>query len=279
MPSAPLVPANGAGIPAIGLGTWPIKGDRCVEAVSAALRAGYRHIDTAVMYGNEAEVGEGLRAGGVARDDIWVTTKIWRDDLASGVLERSAEASLARLKLDAVDLLLIHWPNEAIALKDSIAALCHAKRRGLTRHIGVSNFPTRMLDEAVRLASEPLVTNQVEYHPHLDQSKLLAGCRRHGIALTAYCPLGRGAVGGVMSEKVVKDIATAKGRTPAQIVLRWHLQQPGVIAVPKSETPARIVENFDVFGFTLTDAEMARIAALTRPGGRVVKAEFAPKWD
>ncbi len=279
MSSTPLVAANGAKIPAIGLGTWPMTGEICVNAVTAALRSGYRHIDTAAKYGNETEVGEGLRAGGVPRKDIWVTTKVWFEDIGAAQLERSAETSLKKLGLDAVDLLLIHWPNPAIPLKDSVNALVNAKKRGLAKHIGISNFTTRMIEEAVKLSSEPLALNQVEYHPHLDQSKVLAACRKHGLALTAYCPLGRGSVGGVLEEKVIKDIARAKSKTAGQIALRWLVQQPGVIAVPKSATPARISENLDVFGFSLSEDEMKRISALAKSDGRVVNVGFAPQWD
>lgn len=279
MPTAPLIAANGALIPAIGLGTWPLKGDTCEQAVQVALAAGYRHIDTAAMYGNEAEVGRGIRSSAVAREDVWVTTKVWWENLSERALRTSAEASLKALGLSYVDLLLIHWPNPAIPLAESMRALCKAKRDGLARNIGISNFPTRLMDEAVALSSEPIVTNQVEYHPHLDQSKVQAVARRHGMAITAYCPLGRGSVGGVLDEPVVKDIARTKGRTPAEVVMRWHMQQAGVIAVPKSATPERIRANIDVFSLALSDAEMARISALARPNGRVVNLAFAPKWD
>jgi diketogulonate reductase-like aldo/keto reductase len=275
----PFVVAHGARIPALGLGTWPMKGETCEAAVAAALGAGYRHIDTAAMYGNEAEVGRGLKASGVARDDVWVTTKVWRDEIGAGALQASAEASLKRLGLSNVDLLLIHWPNEAIPLANSIKVLCDAKRRGLTRHIGVSNFPTGMLREAVRLASEPLVTNQIEYHPHLDQSKVLAVARELGVSVTSYCPLGRGDVGGVMAEPVVKAMAAQHKKTPAQIVLRWHIQQPGVIAVPKSATPSRLAENIAIADFALSDKEMSALFDLARPNGRVVNLAHAPTWD
>jgi diketogulonate reductase-like aldo/keto reductase len=279
MAHAPLVEANGAKIPAIGLGTWPIKGEACVRAVAAALKAGYRHIDTAWMYGNEIEVGEGLKAGGVPRDHVWVTTKVWHDNIGQGKLEASAEESLKKLGLASVDLLLIHWPSPMTPIKEAIAGLVNAKKRGLAKHIGISNFTVRMIDEAVAASREPLVVNQVEYHPHLDQSKVLAACRRHGLALTAYCPLGRGAVGGVLDERVVKDIAKAKAKTPAQVVLRWHMQQKGVVAVPKSETANRIAENIAVFDFNLSDDDMSRLSKLTRADGRVVKPDFAPQWD
>jgi len=279
MSSGTHVTVGDAAIPVIGYGTWPLKDEECARGVATALQCGYRHIDTAEMYGNEAAVGEGLRASGVPRDEIWLTTKVWWENIGDGPLQRSAEASLKRLGVDQVDLLLIHWPNKSIPLSESIRALNDAKRRGLTRHIGVSNFPTRMLDEAVALSDAPLIANQCEYHPHLDQSKVLAACRRHGMAFVSYCPLGRGAVGGVLEEPVVREIADRLGRTPAQVVLRWHIQQPNVVAVPKSANPKRIAENFDVFNFALDDADMQRLSALARPDGRVVNLEFAPEWD
>lgn len=279
MAAIPLVRAHDAAIPAIGFGTWPLKGAECEAAVASALGAGYRLIDTAAMYGNETEVGRAIKASGVPRRDLWLTTKVWSENLRPADLQRSAEQSLKNLGVDVVDLLLIHWPNAAIPLSTCIPALCEAKRRGLTRHIGVSNFPTALMREAAHLTSEPIVTNQVEYHPHLAQDKVLALARELGWSVTAYCPLGRGAVGGVLSEPVVAEIARAKARTPAQIVLRWHLQQPGVIAVPKSATPARIAENLDVMGFTLDTDEMRRLSGLARPDGRVVNLTFAPAWD
>lgn len=279
MPTAPLVATNSTNIPAIGLGTWPLKDDDCTRAVTTALKTGYRHIDTAAMYGNEKAVGDGLRAGGVARKDVWVTTKVWWENIGEGRLQRSAETSLEQLGLDYVDLLLIHWPNPAIPLAQSIAALNDAKKRGLARHIGVSNFPTRLLDEAMRLTKEPIVTNQCEYHPHLDQLKVLAACRKHGVSLTSYCPLGRGSVGGVLDEAAVKTIAARLKKTPGQVVLRWHVQQPGVIAVPKSSNPQRMAENLAVFDFELSAGDMKALSALTRPNGRVVNLAFAPEWD
>ena len=273
---APTLASNGALIPRIGLGTWRSAGGEAARAVEAALRAGYRHIDTAAMYDNEHDVGEGLRRSGVPRSEIFVTTKVWRDDIADGALQRSAEESLERLRLDHVDLLLIHWPNETVPLAESLGALCEVKRRGLTAHIGVSNFPATMLDEAVRLASEPLVVNQCEYHPRLDQTAVLAACARHGIAFTSYCPLGRGAL---TQDPTLEAIGRAHGKTAAQAILRWHVQQPGVAAVPKSATPERIEQNLDVFDFELSPAEMAAIDGLRRPDGRIVSPAFAPAWD
>ena len=204
------IEARGARIPAIGLGTMTLKEAVGVNIVSAALRLGYRHIDTAQMYGNEREVGEGLRASGVKRDEVFVTTKVWHDRLKAGDLERSVDESLERLKLPSVDLLLIHWPNPKVPLAETIPALCKVKRNKLTRHIGVANFTVAMLDEADRLADEPLVTNQIEVHPFLDQSKVIAACRRHGMSVTAYCPIARGKAPG---NEVLERIGKAHGKS------------------------------------------------------------------
>lgn len=276
MPSAHLVKANGAEIPAIGLGTWKLSGEGCARSVAHAIAVGYRHIDTAAMYGNEEAVGEGLRASGEPRERIFVTTKVWYEDISPGRLEQSAEASLRRLGLDQVDLLLIHWPNPAVETADCVRALCAAKRRGLARHIGISNFPSAMIEEALAATSEPLVCNQVEYHPRLSQKAVLETCRAHGLALTSYSPLGRGEI---VNAPAVREIASRHGRTPGQVILRWHVQQPGVVAIPKSETPSRIAENLDVFDFALSDGEMAALHAMARPDGRLVDPAWAPRWD
>ena len=281
MPTSPCptVMAHGAAIPAIGLGTWPLAGEVCETAVATALDAGYRHIDTAAMYNNEAEVGRAIRASKVPRDQIFLTTKVWRDFIAEGDLQRSAEQSLKKLGLPYVDLLLIHWPNPSVPVAQSIKALCDAKRRGLARHIGVSNHTVALLGEARKAATEPLVCNQVEYHPHLDQTKVIAATRAADMAVAAYCPLGRGDTGGVLSEPAIVEIAAVHKKSPAQVVLRWHLQQPGVVAIPKSATPKRIRENFNIFDFALTPAEMARLSQLARSNGRIVQPAIAPQWD
>lgn len=272
----PTLSANGAVIPALGLGTWRLRDEVAVGAVHAALDAGCRHIDTAAVYDNEAAVGEALRSHAVPRAEIFVTTKVWYTDVADGALQRSAEASLKRLGLDRVDLLLIHWPSRDVTLGEQIGALCDARRRGLARHVGLSNFTIPLMEEAVRLASEPLVANQVEHHPLLDQRRLLAACRRLGMAMVSYSPLGKG---GLLDEPAITAIAAAHARTPAQVVLRWHLQQPGNGAIPRSSRPERIAENFDVSGFALSAAEMARISGLARPDGRLGNPSWAPDWD
>lgn len=271
------VNANGASIPALGLGTWTLRGDACAQLVSDALSIGYRHVDTARMYHNEAEVGAGLRASGIAREELFVTTKVWPSDIAPGDLERSAEASLKDLGLDQVDLLLIHWPNPRIALEGSIKALNAAKRMGLARHIGVANFPTGLLAEAIALSDAPLVANQVEYHPYLDQSKVLTMCRANGFAMVSYCPLFRD--GGLFEERAVQEAAVRHGKTPGQIVLRWHVQQENVAAIPRTTKKERLAENIAIFDFVLSDAEMAAISALTIQNKRLCNDTFAPEWD
>lgn len=271
----PTVSAGGAAIPALGLGTWQLRGETAIRAVHAALDAGYRHIDTASLYDNEREIGEALATHPLGADRVFVTTKVWPSDVGAGRLQRSAEASLRRLRLDRVDLLLIHWPSRDVSLEEQVGALVDAKRQGLARHIGVGNFPAGMLDEAVRIADEPIVTNQVEHHPYLDQSSLAAVCRRHDVAMTSYSPLGKGTL---LSDPVLTEIAREKGRTPAQIVLRWHIQQPGNCAIPRSSKPHRIAENIDIIDFDLDQAEMARIGGLARSGGRILDGSFAPDW-
>lgn len=271
------VDANGAHIPALGLGTWTLRGEECAQIVTEALALGYRHVDTAHMYRNEAAVGEGLRISGVAREDVFVTTKIWPADIAPGDLERSAESSLKLLGLDRVDLLLIHWPNPKIALEGSVRALNNALRMGLTRHIGVSNFPTALLSRALAVSDAPLAVNQVEHHPYLDQSAVLGMCRRHGMAMVSYCPLARG--GELFAEKAVLAAAARHGKTPGQVVLRWHVQQEGVIAIPRTTKKDRLAENAAIFDFSLEENEMEAISALSRRNFRICGGEFAPQWD
>ena len=271
----PTVEVNGARIPAIGMGTMTLKEAVCVDAVSTALRQGYRHLDTAQMYGNEREVGEGLRASGIRREEVFVTTKVWFDRLAAAEFERSVEESLKKLGLSFVDLLLIHWPNPKVPMAESIGALCKTKRAGLARHIGVANHTVALLDEAARAATEPLVTNQIEVHPFIDQSKLLAASRKHGLVVTAYCPVGRGKIPG---SEVLAQIGKSHNKSPAQVSLRYLVQQ-GVIPIPRSANPAHLADNLAVFDFKLSDAEMAEIGKLKRPDGRIVNPPHAPAWD
>lgn len=272
-----VVEANGARIPAIGLGTMTLKDAVCVDAVRTALQQGYRHIDTAERYGNEAEVGEGLRQGlaaaGLGRDDVFVTTKVYWDKLAE--FDRSVDESLRRLGLPWVDLLLIHWNNPKIPLEQSIASLCKAKKTGLARHVGVANFTTAMLDDAVRLSSEPLVANQIEVHPFLDQTKVIAKCREHGISVTAYCPAARGKVPG---DETLTRMGRRHGKSATQVALRFLVQQD-IVPIPRTAKPDHLAANLAIFDFTLGEDEMAEIGELRRPDGRLVNPPHAPQWD
>lgn len=273
---APKLQANGAEIPAIGLGTSGM-GDVRAEHVAAALKAGYRHIDTARKYGTERVVGEGMRASGVPRAEIFLCTKVSHENLHAADFARSVEQSLKALGVDYVDLLLVHWPEKNTPLAETMAALAKAKRQGLTRHIGAANFNIAMLDEAIRLCPEPLVTLQAECHPYLDQSKVIAACRARGLVLTAYCPLGRGRLRG---DPVLAEIARRRGKTFAQVALRWLMQHGIIAAIPRSSNPERIAQNLDVFDFALDDEEMRRIGALRRADGRIADPYGrAPEWD
>ena len=271
------IAAHGAQIPAIGFGTGGAMGADCGAIVAAALRAGYRHIDTARKYGTEEGVGEGIRASGVPRGEIFLTTKVSHEDLHADNFERSTETSAKALGVDYVDLLMVHWLLPDTPLAETMGALAKMKRRGLTRHIGVANFNIALVDQAIALCPEPLAALQAEYHVGLDQSKVLDMCRTRGMAFVSYCPLGRGRL---LIDPALGEIARAKGKTPAQIALRWLVQQPNVAAIPSTTSAQRAAENLAVFDFALTDAEMARIHALRRPDGRLVSPKGrAPAWD
>jgi 2,5-diketo-D-gluconate reductase B len=276
MSFAPKLAAHGAEIPAIGFGTSGM-GDVRAEHIATALQAGYRHIDSAWKYGTERAVGVGMRTSGVPRSEIFLCTKVSHEYLHADDFARSVDESLEKLGVDYVDLLLVHWPEKNTPLAETMGALAKAKRQGLTRHIGVANFNIAMLDEAIRLCPEPMVTLQVECHPYLDQSKVIAACRERGLVLTAYCPLARG---GLTNEPVLAEIARRTGKTFAQVALRWLMQQDIIAAIPRSSNPERIAQNIDVFDFELSDDDMRRIGALKKPDGRIANpAGRAPKWD
>jgi len=276
MPHAPKLAAHGAEIPAIGFGTSGLGYVRA-EHVATALKAGYRHIDTARKYGTEPAVGEGMRASGVPRDEIFVCTKVSHENLHAGDFARSVEESLRALGLDYVDLLLVHWPEKNTPLAETMGALAKAKRAGLARHIGVANFNIAMLDDAINLCPEPLVTLQAECHPYLDQSRVIAACRQRGLVLTAYCPLARGRL---KDDLVLAEIGQRHGKSCAQIALRWLMQQNRIAAIPRSSNAARIAENIDIFDFELDAGDMRRIKTLARPEGRTANpVGRAPVWD
>jgi 2,5-diketo-D-gluconate reductase B len=269
--------AGGGTIPGLGFGTSPMTGGLTAETVATALKAGYRHIDTARKYGTEPAVAEAMRSAGVPRGDIFLTTKVSHENLRARDFARSVDESLAALKVDYVDLLMVHWPNPQIAMSETMPALAEAKRRGLARHIGVANFNIALLDEAIRLCPEPLTVLQAEYHPFLDQAKLLAAARQRGLVFVAYCPLGRGRL---FDDPVLNDIAKARGRSVAQVALHWLLQQD-VAPIPFSSNPQRIADNFKVFDFALSADEMKRIAALKRANGRIANpsGRVSGGWD
>jgi len=269
------VEANGAKIPAIGLGTWELRGRTCARLVEQAIKLGYRHIDTAQVYENEREVGEGLRASGVRRDDVFVTTKVWTTHFAPNDLERSTKESLARLRLSEVDLLLLHWPNPQVPLAETLGALAHVRKLGMARHIGVSNFTVALIDEAVAACSEPLVCDQIEYHPYLDQTKVLEACAGHGLALVAYSPIAKGRIKG---DALLGQIGRKYRKTAAQVCLRWLVQQ-NVVAIPRTSKIERLSENIEIFDFELSGDEMQQVFRMGIAGNRLTDFGFAPKWD
>ena len=255
---------DGLSIPQLGFGTWQLEPADARRMVAEALRIGYRHIDTAWIYRNEEAVGDGIRDSGVAREDIWLTTKIWVAHFEHDALLRQAEESAASLGFTP-DLLLLHWPKTSPTFAETLGALNAAKDAGLTRSIGLSNFPSGQFREAQRLSPARLITNQVEYHPYLSLKTLRATAADLGSSITAWSPLAQGKIA---DDAVIGEIARAHGKSNGQVTLRWLVQQ-GVIAIPRTLKPERAAENFDIWDFELADEEMARIHALARPDGRL----------
>jgi diketogulonate reductase-like aldo/keto reductase len=272
----PVFEVAGVAIPRLGFGTWPLTGTECARAVEAALAAGYRHVDTAEMYGNEREVGEALRASGVPRDEIFLTSKVWYDHLSGDAMMAAAQASLKRLGIERLDLYLIHWPSPTTPVSEAVAALSAVHRAGIARAVGISNFPAALIEEAVAASEVPLAVNQVEYHPYLDQTPVKHVLDRHGMGLTAYCPLARGKV---LDDPVVVGVAERHGITPAAATIAWLLAQDGVIAIPKSAAPERIAANLAALDVSLSAEDMAAIDGLARPDGRLIDPAWAPHWD
>lgn len=271
------ISANGAVIPSLGFGTFRMEGKDVLRMVPAALGLGFRHVDTAQIYRNEEAVGEAIAGSGVARADIFLTTKVWIDNFPPDRFMASVDESLAKLKTDHVDLLLLHWPNGSVPLADQIGALNAVREAGKTRHIGVSNYTIGLMAQARSLSAASLVTNQVEYHPYLDQSRLLAAMREAGLVLTAYYAM---ADGKVFADPLLAEIAAKHRRSIAQIVLRWLVQQDGVVALSKTVSEDRARDNAAIFDFALDEVEMAAIHALAVPDGRVLKpGGLSPLWD
>lgn len=262
-------------IPKLGFGTSNLKGKEAEGAVEFALDVGYRHFDTARAYGNEQDIGPVLARTEVTRERLFITTKVWGTDLSRKRFLPSVEESLRNLQLDYVDLLLIHWPHEKVPLEEALEQLQEAQRKGYCHLIGVSNFTVKLLEET-RALGAPIVCNQFEYHPFLDQRKLLQASREMGLFVTAYSPIAQGMVN---EEPEIIDIAANHKVKPTQVALRWLVQQEEVVAIPKSAQLMRIRENFDVFNFSLSAAEMERITALRVRGLRLIDPKFAPQWD
>ncbi len=266
---------QGARVPALGLGTWQLRGAEGTEAVRHALEIGYRHIDTAQAYENEAEVGAGIAASGVPREAIFLATKVWMSRLAAAELRRSVEQSLAALGTGHVDLLMIHWPSVEVPLAESLGAMAELQAAGKVRHLGVSNFTVPLLEQAVQRHGARLLANQVEYHPLLSQAPVLDFLRDHEMMLIAYSPLVRG---GAHAQEVLADIGRRHGKTGAQVALRWLVEQPNVAAIPKAASPEHRAANLDIFDFALDDNDRATIDALPKDQ-RQISPSWAPPWD
>ncbi len=260
-------------VPALGFGTFQLLGDTCRRQVLKALEAGYRHLDTARVYDNEEEVGRALSESGVDRSEIFLTSKVWMDDLEPAKVRQSADKSLRQLKTDYLDLYLIHWPSDRFPMDATLEALRELQSAGKLRHLGVSNFPPAYFERACGLA--PIFCNQVEYHPLLGQERLLELAREHGVLLTAYSPLAQG---GVMKEPVLAEIGAKHRKNAAQVALRWLIQQDNVAAIPRTGSEQNLRANFEIFDFELDADDLEKIARLPK-NVRVINPAFAPDWE
>jgi len=269
------IEVKGARVPALGLGTWQLSGRTCSEAVRQALELGYRHIDTAQMYGNENEVGRAIRESGIARGEIFLTTKLAPGNLTAPLVRRTAEESLKRLGLDHVDLLLIHWPSGEAPLGETLDAMAKLRAQGRTRFIGVSNFNVKLLQAAVESHGADILCNQVEYHPFLSQRAVMGALKGHGMMLTAYAPLGRGQV---QRDPALSEIGRKHGKSAAQVALRWLIDQENVAAIPKAASRAHAAANIDIFDFELAAEDRAALDAM-RGNLRIVDPGWGPHWD
>ncbi|MFB6292510.1 MAG: aldo/keto reductase [Candidatus Nanohaloarchaea archaeon] len=269
------VNVQGERVPSLGLGTWQMSGSECRRAVENALEIGYRHIDTAQAYGNEAQVGAAISDSDIAREDIWLTTKIWRTNFHHDDVISSFQESLEKLQTDYVDLLLIHWPHESVPFRETLDAMAELVEEGSVRNIGISNFTASQIQEALDASRQKILTDQVEYHPFLSQDAALQKCREKDMMLTAYSPLARG---DVMGNETLKEIGRSYGKTEAQVALRWLVQQENVAAIPKASSPEHQEDNFDIFDFELSGSEMEKVSGLAR-NDRKVDPGFAPDWD
>ncbi|WP_031359675.1 aldo/keto reductase [Caballeronia sordidicola] len=271
------VNVGNAAIPAIGFGTYGMSATDVYRLIPAALGAGFRHIDTAQIYRNEGEIGECVAASGIPRSEIFLTTKVWVSNYSERLFEASVNESLRKLKTDYIDLLLLHWPGSDVPLAEQIAGLNAVARAGKVKHIGVSNFNRALMTEAIGLSAATLVTNQFEYHPYLNQSRLIESTLQAGLAVTGYCGM---AIGRVFSDPTLKEIGARHGKTIAQIVLRWLVQQRGIVALSRTTRIDRLAQNLAVFDFELGNTDMAAIHSLATEDSRIVDPPgLAPLWD
>ncbi len=262
-------------IPALGFGTYQLTGSSCMESVADAIKLGYRHIDTAVMYNNEADVGEGILKSGINRNELFVTTKLWTDSLAPDQVVKTTQASLKALKSDYVDLLLIHWPSSSVPLEETLGAMDQLRHEGKVRFIGVSNFTISWLEEAFK-TGVPLLTNQVEYHALLSQEKLLSFMKQHHLFLTAYSPLAQGRL---VDHPVLREIGQKHHKSGIQVALRWLIQQDQVAAVPKASDPQKRRKNLNIFDFELDSEDIERIQSLEKNRRFLDFPGLSPRWD
>ena len=248
---------KGEKVPSLGLGTWRLSGQECVKAVEHALALGYRHIDTAQMYANEGEVGRCIRNSGVGREEIFLVTKVSTSNFSREKVIRSTRESLKKLQTEYVDLLLMHWPNPSVPLGETLGAMTVLQEEGSVKHVGVSNFPPSMVEDAARYAT--VFCNQVEYHPYTAQDELLEQAKEMDYLLTAYSPVAKGKV---RNDVTLREIGEAYGKTPAQVALRWLVQQEKVAAIPKAASEDHLKSNLDIFDFELSDEELERVLTL-----------------
>ena len=266
---------QGISLPRLGLGTFRMQGDECRAAVESALALGYRHIDTAEMYGNEEAIGAAIASSGLARKDLHVTTKVWVEHLAPDAIRRAFDASLNKLKLEAVDLYLVHWPSRSMNLPSVFETLLELQEEGRTRAIGVANFTLELLKKTVEEIRAPIACNQIEYHVMLDQSKVKAYLDARRIPLVAYCPLAQGRAA---SDETLIQIGRKHNASGAQVALKWLLDQDNVAAIPKTSRKESQQANLDALKITLDDADRNAIARLPKDK-RFVSPGFGPDWD
>lgn len=266
---------QGASIPALGFGVFRMSEEEVEKLVPTALEAGFRHFDTAQIYRNEAALGRALKAAGAVREELFITTKVWVDNYSPERFSASVDESLERLQVDAVDLLLLHWPGQ-VPVAEQIEMVNAVHAAGKTRFIGVSNYNIKQLRESCALSAAPIITNQIEVHPYLDQSAMQAVANELGVSITAYYAMADGKVPG---DPHLLRIGQKYGKTAAQVALRWLLQQ-GYVVLSKTAHPERVAENIAVFDFELSEDDMAAITDLARPDGRIISPPgLAPDWD